>query len=137
GVSVSPTDFPPGLSPAHGNLWQLQKMILKVTGKIALLHYSFYGCYCGLGGKGQPKDATDRCCQLHDTCYDNLLSHRCNAKMQGYHYSWHGISPSCPKQDSWCSQLSCECDRSLVLCLKRSKQSYSKRYLFYPKHRCQ
>ncbi|NXS93344.1 PA2GA Phospholipase, partial [Jacana jacana] len=125
-----------GLSPADGSLWQLQNMITKVTGKNALLHYSFYGCYCGLGGKGQPKDATDRCCQLHDTCYNNLLSYRCNAKMQGYRSGWHGSSPSCSGQDSWCSQLSCECDRSLVLCLKRSKQSYSKRYLFYPKHRC-
>ncbi|KAF1669248.1 PA2HB phospholipase, partial [Pygoscelis papua] len=124
-----------GLSPACGSLWELAKMITKVTGKNALLHYSFYGCYCGLGGKGQPKDATDRCCQLHDTCYNNLLSYRCNAKMQVYHYDWHSSSPSC-RQRSWCAQLSCECDHSLALCLKRSIGSYSKRYRFYPKCWC-
>ncbi|KAF1483335.1 hypothetical protein FQV17_0015139, partial [Megadyptes antipodes antipodes] len=123
------------LSPACGSLWELPKMITKVTGKNALLHYSFYGCYCGLGGKGQPKDATDRCCQLHDTCYNNLLSYRCNAKMQVYHYDWHSSSPSC-RQRSWCAQLSCECDHSLALCLKQSIGSYSKRYRFYPKHCC-
>ncbi|XP_065552560.1 uncharacterized protein LOC136022767 isoform X2 [Lathamus discolor] len=83
------------LSPAHGSLWDLHKMITKATGKNALLHYSFYGCYCGFGGKGQPKDATDRCCQLHDTCYDSLLSHHCNAKAQSYLYDWAGSSPSC------------------------------------------
>ncbi|KFO13823.1 Basic phospholipase A2 Cdr-13, partial [Balearica regulorum gibbericeps] len=54
------------------SLWDLHELITKVTGKNALLYYSFYGCYCGLGGKGQPKDATDKCCQLHDTCYDSL-----------------------------------------------------------------
>ncbi|NXU47149.1 PA2BA Phospholipase, partial [Turnix velox] len=124
-----------GFSLAHGSLWELQKMITKGTGKNAWFYYSFYGCYCGWGGTGKAKDATDRCCQLHDTCYDNLMSYHCNAKMETYHYSWHKGSPSCGK-DLWCSQLSCECDRSLVLCLKRSKRSYSKRYLFYPKDRC-
>uniref|UniRef100_A0A8D0EQZ4 Phospholipase A2 n=1 Tax=Strix occidentalis caurina TaxID=311401 RepID=A0A8D0EQZ4_STROC len=124
-----------GLSPAHGSLWNLNKMITKTTGKNALLHYSSYGCYCGWGGKGQPKDATDRCCQQHDTCYNNLQSYHCNAKIQGYHYGWRRGSPSCSKS-SWCAQLSCECDRSLALCLKQNIWTYSKRYLFYPKHRC-
>ncbi|NXW55162.1 PA2G5 phospholipase, partial [Eurystomus gularis] len=124
-----------GLSPAHGSLWDLQKMITKTTGKNALLYYSFYGCYCGLGGHGQPKDATDRCCQLHDTCYNNLLSYHCNAKVEDYPYGWYRGSPFC-SGDSWCPKLSCECDRSLVLCLKRNLGSYNKRYRFYPKSWC-
>ncbi|XP_065711431.1 basic phospholipase A2 homolog blK-PLA2-like [Patagioenas fasciata] len=124
-----------GLSSSHGSLWDLHKMITKVTGKNALLHYSTYGCYCGAGGKGTPKDATDRCCQLHDTCYNNLQGFGCNAKMQGYSYGWHGGSPSCGG-GSWCAQLSCECDRSLALCLKRSSGSYRKRYRFYLKFQC-
>ncbi|XP_030319399.1 basic phospholipase A2 homolog [Calypte anna] len=124
-----------GLSPAHGNLWNLQEMITKVTERNALLHYSFYGCYCGLGGKGKPKDPTDKCCQLHDYCYDNLLSYHCDAKKQSYRYSWWGGSPSC-SEVSWCGQLSCECDRSLALCLKRNLGSYNKWYRFYLKHLC-
>ncbi|NXX53153.1 PA2BS phospholipase, partial [Scopus umbretta] len=124
-----------GLSPAQGSFWELYKMITKATGKDALLHYSSYGCYCGWGGKGQPKDATDGCCQLHDTCYNNLLRYGCNAKIRSYRYGWHNGCPFC-RQGSWCAQLSCECDRSLALCLKQNIRSYSKRYHFYSKRRC-
>ncbi|XP_033375253.1 calcium-dependent phospholipase A2-like [Parus major] len=124
-----------GLSPAQGSLLQLHQMISKATGKNAFLHYGFYGCYCGLGGKGQPKDATDRCCQLHDTCYQNLLEHRCNAKTQCYRYSWHHGRLSC-RPGSRCSYLSCECDRSLALCLRRNVSSYRKSYQFYPQILC-
>ncbi|XP_009888290.1 PREDICTED: basic phospholipase A2 Cdr-13-like [Charadrius vociferus] len=124
-----------GLSPARGSLWDLHKMITGATGRNAVWYYSFYGCYCGFGGKGQPKDATDRCCRLHDICYNNLLSYGCNAKVQGYRYGWHRNSPFCG-EGSWCSQHSCQCDRSLAICLKQNIRSYNKLFLFYPKHQC-
>ncbi|NXH48985.1 PA2BB phospholipase, partial [Dicaeum eximium] len=120
---------------AHGSLLQLQQMISEATGKNALLHYGFYGCYCGLGGRGQPKDATDRCCQLHDTCYENLQKYHCDAKTRFYHYNWDSGTLSC-RQGSRCASLSCECDRSLALCLRRSVRSYRKRYQFYPNYLC-
>ncbi|NXS37009.1 PA2G5 phospholipase, partial [Pomatostomus ruficeps] len=127
--------FACGLSPAHGSLVQLHKMISEATGKNAFWHYGFYGCYCGLGGKGQPKDDTDRCCQLHDTCYQNLQNYDCDAKAWLYHYSWHDGRLSC-RRGSRCSYLSCECDRSLALCLKRNLRSYNKLYQYYPNTRC-
>ncbi|NXR64536.1 PA2GA Phospholipase, partial [Rhadina sibilatrix] len=124
-----------GSSPAHGSLFQLHRMISEVTGKNALLYYGFYGCYCGLGGKGQPKDAIDRCCQLHDICYQSLLKHGCDAKLQGYHYSWHRGRLSC-RHGSRCAYLSCQCDRSLALCLRTNVRSYRKLYQFYPNKLC-
>nr|XP_011742039.1 calcium-dependent phospholipase A2 isoform X2 [Macaca nemestrina] len=45
----------------QGGLLDLKSMIEKVTGKNALTNYGFYGCYCGWGGRGTPKDGTDRC----------------------------------------------------------------------------
>lgn len=57
----------------------------------------------GLGEAGKKKNTTKsrkilhRCCQLHDTCYDSLLRHGCDAKKQCYRYSWHGGSPTCSK----------------------------------------
>ncbi|XP_048823670.1 basic phospholipase A2 Cdr-13-like [Lagopus muta] len=127
--------FASGSSPAAGSLWQLQQVVTKLTGKNAVLHYSFYGCYCGVGGHGQPKDATDRCCQLHDACYDGLQKYHCNAKQQHYQYSWRSGRLTC-NRDSWCAQLSCECDRSLGLCLQRSARSYNRRYVLYLKSQC-
>ncbi|XP_021089226.1 group IID secretory phospholipase A2 isoform X2 [Mesocricetus auratus] len=48
-----------GMTPTQGGLLNLNKMINRVTGKIAFFNYWPYGCHCGLGGKGGPKDATD------------------------------------------------------------------------------
>uniref|UniRef100_K7E996 Phospholipase A2 n=1 Tax=Ornithorhynchus anatinus TaxID=9258 RepID=K7E996_ORNAN len=82
-------------------------MIRQTTGKNPIIQYSFYGCYCGIGGKGEPKDATDRCCQAHDCCYGGLISHRCWTFWDRYRYSYTrgvircGESPSSlPTQSS-------------------------------------
>lgn len=48
-----------GVPAVPGSLLDLKSMIEKVTGKPALKYYGFYGCYCGWGGHGTPKDGTD------------------------------------------------------------------------------
>ncbi|XP_006031561.1 phospholipase A2, membrane associated-like [Alligator sinensis] len=124
-----------GMTEAHGNLWQLQSMIEQVTGKNAILDYAFYGCYCGLGGKGRPKDPTDRCCEMHDSCYSRLKNYSCFPKKVSYkYYSSHG-SVLCG-YGSWCTEQSCDCDKRLVLCLKKNLYSYNKKYRFYLKMTC-
>uniref|UniRef100_A0A673UH79 Phospholipase A2 n=1 Tax=Suricata suricatta TaxID=37032 RepID=A0A673UH79_SURSU len=48
-----------GVIPTQAGLLNLNKMIQQVTRKIPVFSYWPYGCYCGLGGRGQPKDASD------------------------------------------------------------------------------
>ncbi|XP_044891132.1 phospholipase A2 group V isoform X3 [Felis catus] len=69
-----------------GGLLDLKSMIEKVTGKTALTNYGFYGCYCGWGGRGTPKDGTDWCCWVHDHCYGRLEEKGCHIRTQSYKY---------------------------------------------------
>ena len=56
----SPAAVLPGLLQGRGSLADFQKMVKFTTGKEPATNYSFYGCYCGMRGRGTPKDATDR-----------------------------------------------------------------------------
>nr|XP_037852918.1 phospholipase A2 group V isoform X3 [Chlorocebus sabaeus] len=78
--------FPVCVPAVQGGLLDLKSMIEKVTGKNALTNYGFYGCYCGWGGQGTPKDGTDRCCWVHDHCYGRLEEKGCNIRTQSYKY---------------------------------------------------
>ncbi|EOB04743.1 Phospholipase A2, membrane associated, partial [Anas platyrhynchos] len=126
-----------GSSQAGGNLWDLQKMLTKVTGRNAFLYYSSYGCYCGLGGRGRPKDATDRCCHAHDCCYSRLKSSSrgCNPVLVPYKYSIQGSQIVCGG-GSTCQTTACECDKAAAECFKRTLGTYNKSYKNYLNLRC-
>lgn len=51
--------FLSGLVQVQGSLLEFGQMIRFKTGKRADVSYAFYGCHCGVGGTGSPKDATD------------------------------------------------------------------------------
>ena len=54
----SPAAVLPGLLQVHGGLLNFRKMIKFTTGKEPATSYSLYGCYCGIRGRGTPKDAS-------------------------------------------------------------------------------
>uniref|UniRef100_A0A8C4VZP3 Phospholipase A2 n=1 Tax=Gopherus evgoodei TaxID=1825980 RepID=A0A8C4VZP3_9SAUR len=117
----------------HGSLFEFRKMIKQATGKSALPNYTFYGCHCGVGGKGMPKDATDWCCLHHDCCYSQLTAQRCHVITDKYHYTYRRGVITC---GDWCKRNICECDKAAALCMKRNLRSYNKKYRFYSNIKC-
>ncbi|XP_006031547.1 phospholipase A2, membrane associated-like [Alligator sinensis] len=118
---------------AHGDASQFEEMIKATTGKNALLSYNGYGCFCGLGGKGTPVDATDRCCYAHDCCYRRAKQRGCkNPVTTSYN---HRII-TCLDASNSCKREFCDCDRAAALCFKRTLSTYKGSYLFYPSKKC-
>ncbi|XP_006862470.1 PREDICTED: group IID secretory phospholipase A2 [Chrysochloris asiatica] len=126
-----------GVIPVQSGILNLNKMIRQVTKKTPLLHYGFYGCYCGLGGRGQPKDATDWCCRNHDCCYSHLKSQRCHINTDSYRYNFSQGKIQCSDKGNWCEQQLCSCDKEVALCLQRNLRTYKKHLRFYWRPNCQ
>ncbi|XP_004458694.1 group IID secretory phospholipase A2 [Dasypus novemcinctus] len=125
-----------GVTPTQGGILNLNKMVRQVTGKVAAFSYWPYGCYCGLGGRGQPKDATDWCCRAHDCCYHRLKKERCRVFTDYYKYTFAQDEVQCSARGSWCEQQLCACDKEVAFCLRRNLDTYQKHLRYYWRPRC-
>ncbi|XP_072178585.1 acidic phospholipase A2-like [Diadema setosum] len=119
---------------------QFSQMVRCATGRSALWDYNGYGCWCGVGGRGTPVDGTDRCCKVHDECYDGI-KRDCSESpyWTNYRYSKYNCesgSPWITCDDGWnsCKRRLCECDRQAALCF--AKQSFNSRYRSYSNANC-
>nr|AHJ09554.1 phospholipase A2 [Ovophis makazayazaya] len=121
------------LMGVEGSLVEFGRMIKEETGKNPFPSYTFYGCYCGLGGQGRPRDTTDRCCLMHDCCYENLTG--CKTKTDPYPYSRKNGVMVCGG-GTWCEKQICECDKAAAICLRDNLDTYNKEYQFYGDFRC-
>ncbi|KAG8506642.1 Phospholipase A2, membrane associated [Galemys pyrenaicus] len=113
-----------GLQQADGALWNFWKMVTRATGKEGASSYGFYGCHCGWGGRGSPKDATDRCCVVHDCCYARLIRAGCGTKLLNYEADYRGTTITCGKErpPAPSSPLACYwVSEALALCGDRSR----------------
>ncbi|XP_053257901.1 basic phospholipase A2 Ceg-N6-like [Podarcis raffonei] len=121
-------------------------MIKQMTGKNAIPDYMAYGCYCGWGGSGMPKDQTDWCCRNHDCCYKRVDEQGCDSKLATYSYTYKSGNVICgnepwywamiPGTSIQCERLTCECDQKFVQCLKKNLKTYQKKYTYFPNFLC-
>ncbi|XP_032086209.1 group 10 secretory phospholipase A2 [Thamnophis elegans] len=118
--------------PRRGIL-QLAGMVQCTTGRTPLA-YIRYGCYCGWGGHGWPKDQVDWCCFKHDCCYGKAEEENCAPKMRRYPWECRDSKAKCDDIEDKCQKMACECDRSAAKCL--AKAPYNVTYLFWPEAQC-
>uniref|UniRef100_A0A8C5L4Z1 Phospholipase A2 n=1 Tax=Jaculus jaculus TaxID=51337 RepID=A0A8C5L4Z1_JACJA len=108
---------------------------LSCVGPRSPMAYVNYGCYCGLGGHGQPRDAVDWCCHRHDCCYSQAEKAGCSPKIQRYPWQCIDRQVQCGPAENPCQELLCKCDKEIAHCLAETE--YHLRYLLYPAFLCE
>ncbi|CAJ1076074.1 phospholipase A2-like [Xyrichtys novacula] len=104
--------------------------VVQCSTGITPLAYLGYGCYCGPGGQGQPRDETDWCCFRHDCCYGEIELQGCQSKLGSYSWTCENNMPHCDDLEDNCEKLICECDRKCAECL--GKAPYDKENILWP-----
>ncbi|XP_071836218.1 basic phospholipase A2 vipoxin B chain-like [Apostichopus japonicus] len=109
------------------------------------LEYLGYGCWCGPGGKRRPLDATDRCCQVHDYCWDALKHSVCGGS-NPYFETYDVVKRGCGRRrptiicglasNNACKEALCVCDRTAARCLQSNENTFNNRYRYYSNFRC-
>uniref|UniRef100_A0A3P8N698 Phospholipase A2 n=1 Tax=Astatotilapia calliptera TaxID=8154 RepID=A0A3P8N698_ASTCA len=107
-------------------MWHFGSMIQCAQPGVNPLRYNNYGCYCGFGGKGTPRDGVDACCQIHDKCYAN------SRKIPGcgdaedlpyiidFDFTCNNQRVTCSAANDTCQAAVCECDRAAAHCFAQN-----------------
>ncbi|KAF3696090.1 Phospholipase A2, major isoenzyme [Channa argus] len=107
-------------------LWQFGKIIQCAQPGVNPLLYNDYGCWCGIGGKGTPRDEVDLCCKVHDKCYEtSRKTPGCTAiadlpYVLVYNFTCSNKQVACSATNNKCQAAVCECDRAAAHCFARS-----------------
>ncbi|KAM8885533.1 phospholipase A2 isoform 1-T2 [Spinachia spinachia] len=108
-------------------LWQFGNMISCIQPGVNPLIYNNYGCWCGFGGRGSPVDELDKCCEVHDKCY------QASRKIPGctaivdlpyvlvYDYTCSNEQVTCSATNDKCQAATCKCDRDAAYCFANAE----------------
>ncbi|KAF5915291.1 hypothetical protein HPG69_011756 [Diceros bicornis minor] len=104
---------------SEDNTWvmpQLGEMLFCLTSQCPE-EFESYGCYCGQEGRGEPRDALDRCCLSHHCCLEQVRRLGCLPERlpQSPVVCVDG-APKCVGQ-SLCAKLLCACDQTAAECM--------------------
>uniref|UniRef100_I3MGP6 Otoconin 90 n=1 Tax=Ictidomys tridecemlineatus TaxID=43179 RepID=I3MGP6_ICTTR len=79
--------------------------------------FESYGCYCGREGRGEPKDALDRCCVSHHCCLGRVRRLGCVLeRLPPSPVVCEDHTVKCVGQ-SLCQKLLCACDQTAAECM--------------------
>uniref|UniRef100_A0A4W3H1G7 Phospholipase A2 n=1 Tax=Callorhinchus milii TaxID=7868 RepID=A0A4W3H1G7_CALMI len=114
-------------------LWQFGEMIkCALPESSPILDFNDYGCFCGVGGSGNPVDELDSCCQTHDLCYNAAKTHpECtditdHPYVALYDFTCSGTSITCSSTNNGCKMSVCNCDREASMCF--AEAPYNEEY---------
>ncbi|XP_032981650.1 otoconin-90 isoform X1 [Rhinolophus ferrumequinum] len=95
---------------------QLGEMLFCLTSRCPE-EFESYGCYCGQEGRGEPRDALDRCCLSHHCCLEQVRRLGCLLERlpQSAVVCADGV-PKCAGQ-GLCTKLLCACDHTAAECM--------------------
>uniref|UniRef100_A0A673V039 Phospholipase A2-like central domain-containing protein n=1 Tax=Suricata suricatta TaxID=37032 RepID=A0A673V039_SURSU len=95
---------------------QLGEMLFCLTSRCPE-EFESYGCYCGQGGQGEPRDALDRCCFSHHCCLEQVRRLGCLfERLPASPVECVDGTAKCVGQ-SPCAKLLCACDQTAAECM--------------------
>ncbi|CAH7111411.1 Oc90 [Phodopus roborovskii] len=97
-------------------LLQLGEMLFCLTSHCPE-QFESYGCYCGREGRGEPRDALDRCCLSHHCCLEQVRPLGClHRNRSRSSVACEDHTAKCVGQ-SLCEKLLCACDQMAAECM--------------------
>ncbi|RVE50195.1 hypothetical protein evm_005218 [Chilo suppressalis] len=123
---INPQSYSKNENRGKRGVVHLYNMMYCATG-CEPLSYKGYGCYCGFLGSGRPTDGIDRCCKMHDECYENIYCPFFTVYFQPYYWKCYHGQPLCALENhrtqhqfiNGCAGRLCECDRQFAMCVKK------------------